>query len=316
MSKLRLSKLVLCCGAALPVAYGIHFGIIQAIDRGDSLYTEFHEADNAVWSAGGFLLMAGGQSAAPRFSAYDVYGIKLEALQLDINGARQLNVLSGRYSRSDDGFWAIAGSAYSGSDTASMFLALITPGAKTKTVIRTSPFVPSIVLCTPDGKIWTVGQTIDHGEPSASEQFVIRRFDRSGRLVGSALSRVGPTAVSRAISRSHLVASRDRVGWYSPQEGQYVEFSLNGDQIGQYTMPEANVETLALCGDNSLWATVRTSQSDKKSRRIVPLERSGSGIRVLAPLANRGYLYGCDGLRTLIVSSQAARSVFTRVPTT
>lgn len=55
---------------------------------------------------------------------------------------------------------------------------------------------------------------------------VVRHFDRSGKLIGSAVPRQTASPHSR-LFHGYLAATSDRVGWYAPTRGQatYVEFS-------------------------------------------------------------------------------------------
>ncbi len=63
-------------------------------------------------------------------------------------------------------------------------------------------------------------------------------------------------------------ASRDRVGWFTC-EGEYIEFSLDGKELGRYDGPK-RVSGFALSDDNEAVA----GQFDKKITRFIVLNRA------------------------------------------
>jgi hypothetical protein len=65
---------------------------------------------------------------------------------------------------------------------------------------------------------------------------VVRHFDRSGKLLGSAIPRKAVSPGWRTY-HGYLVATADRVGWYSPVNGQgtYVELSPTLDSFNVYS---------------------------------------------------------------------------------
>jgi len=67
---------------------------------------------------------------------------------------------------------------------------------------------------------------------------VLRRYDAEGKLVGSANIETRPYYLS--LETSFLISSRDRVGWLN-RGGEYVEFSLDGEEIGRYEGPEGSL---------------------------------------------------------------------------
>lgn len=106
----------------------------------------------------------------------------------------------------------------------------------------------------PDSTLWTIGHLKDDGNTRVIAEYVLRRFDSAGKMLGSiTLKMMG----WQSAAGSFLRASDDRVGWLTPQR-QYVEFSLDGSEIARYHGPDRtelkNITGLAISAENDVIA--------------------------------------------------------------
>ncbi len=146
---------------------------------------------------------------------------------------------------STDGEIALVASALSADKRGTTFFARISADRESQTITRTWPFCPSVVTFAPDGNVWIIGNMKSEDGTQDLARNVLRRFDRSGKMLGSATLQVKGW---RTAETSFLRASKDRVGWFAP-EGEYFEFSLDGSEIGRYPGPEgAGVEFRNITG--------------------------------------------------------------------
>jgi hypothetical protein len=140
----------------------------------------------------------------------------------------------------EDGTIGLCGGATTAEAIGTRFIAIISPDHKRQTLIRTWPYQAQQIALAPDGTIWTAGVITDDANTRVVVYNVLRRYERSGKLLASwsvrakARAQMGPNAVDS--SHPYLMASRDRVGWLS-NGGEYFEYSLDGREIGQYAPP-------------------------------------------------------------------------------
>ena len=154
-----------------------------------------------------------------------------------------------------DGEIALVGSAFTNDSRGTTFLARIAPDRQRQTITRTWPYCPDVITFSPDGSIWTIGHMKDYQNTRDLEMYVLRRFDRAGKMLGSTTLQVkgDETAVA-----SFLRASRDRIGWFT-RGPQYIEFSLDGLEIGRYDRPagagEWDITGIAISDENEVVAS-------------------------------------------------------------
>jgi hypothetical protein len=83
---------------------------------------------------------------------------------------------------------------------------------------------------------------------------VLRRFDPSGKLLGSTTLNVRGNTSDET---SYLRSSPDRVGWFT-RGGEYIEFSLDGSEMARYGGPaganERHISGGALSPENEVVA--------------------------------------------------------------
>ncbi len=123
------------------------------------------------------------------------------------------------------------------------FLAFLSPGGKTKHIVRTGAYFPYHVVVADDGTVWTLGHEMIQGnakdpalDPNAG---ILRQFSRSGVAMASALPQ-GNFRASREearISLGKLFALRDRLGWYSAIDGESRYVEIPTDTIAQHVFP-------------------------------------------------------------------------------
>lgn len=142
-----------------------------------------------------------------------------------IPGARSVSLDSGRFAAGPDGWLAVAGSASMGDGRATSFAALISRDGRLQKVMELSPFAPRAMTMASDGTLWMAGVEVVAGQETNPDHRVLRRFDKAGRMVGSAIPRSSlPIRVgyTHPAEYSYLVSSKDRVGWYSEAAGAYI----------------------------------------------------------------------------------------------
>lgn len=121
--------------------------------------------------------------------------------------------------------------AYSSDGKLAPFIAIKASRQRDTQLIRTFPYWPVLLSVAPDGTIWTTGEEMTSDRKLSGDGVnpngdVVRHFDRSGKLIGSAIPRQTVSPPFRD-SHGYLVAKSDRIGWYSPVQGNgiYVELS-------------------------------------------------------------------------------------------
>ena len=113
-----------------------------------------------------------------------------------------------------------------------------------------------VVTITSDGNVWTIGRLHDDDNTRVLEECVLRRYDPSGKLLDSRILTAKPgkdlSGRHPAISSS-LFSSPDRVGWFTTA-GEYIEFSLDGHEIGRYQGPTGldRPDGVAISEDNDV----------------------------------------------------------------
>lgn len=177
-----------------------------------------------IWSGNSLVKIENHSSGSPVLCVYDESGHQVQRVAVQIPDAELIAVVSSQFARSSDGYLAVTGWALGSGDRAANFLAVISPDGAHQTVLRTEPYEPKTLTFASDGTIWTAGieknaEGRDKGRPEpGGDYFVIRRFDKTGTPLGGALSRT-LLPEPAPLEGSRLVASKERVGWFSPWTG-------------------------------------------------------------------------------------------------
>jgi hypothetical protein len=241
---------------------------------------------------------------------------KRQAFDFDIPGAGYINVRD--VAVGQDGSITAVGLAISGEHRLGNFIATISPDGARQQITQVRPYSPAVVTVVADGTIWTVGavmMTDRNQQPWLAN--VLRHYTPSGQLLASTLvqnvkgNSGGVAEVSQA---SVLMASNDRIGWLT-QVCQYIEFSFEAVQLGNYVCPNGYNDTpgisgVALSSANDLlvggkWLSALTA---------LELDRAGHTWKPVAVLKDSGEtqrLLGFDGL-TLVTSASSRLPSFMR----
>jgi hypothetical protein len=177
-----------------------------------------------VWSCDALLAVDDAHSQTPLFRVFGRDGVQIGTTALTIPGADLINVYSRNFWRDCNGLVAVAGSAYSPDSKAGSFLALLSGTGQAQTIVRTSPLAILAVAIASDGTIWAAGRELVNGKEGNPDHLIINRFDKTGKLMGSAIPRSSLPGGLHPATESYLISAADRVGWYSPRAQQYIEF--------------------------------------------------------------------------------------------
>jgi hypothetical protein len=258
------------------------------------------------WSGGALVVVEYRFSGAPGFRVYDRDGNLTSRFTFTIPDAGLINIYS--FSHGWDGALAMEGSAYTNDSRAAAFFAWVSPDGHQQTVVRTDPFIPRAVTIAADGTIWVAGdQRREPGTAADRNQYLIRRYDKTGKLLGSFIPWSSLTSGTDRMPPSNdsvLVSSKDRVGWYSWGAGTYIEFALDGTVISRLKIPDHlqdEITHVALCDDGSVFVgssiNENPTRKQKASWRIFALDRNRGEWRLIPRDESWGSLYGCDGTR-------------------
>lgn len=252
------------------------------------------------WNAGLLIGVHGNESDGPVLFTVDRDGRRDEFLFI-LSDARGINVKDFTIAPSTE--IALTAGAYGADGRYSTLVARIAPDRKSQVITNTWPYIPIVVTIAPDNSIWTIGRFRNDEDTKDIAEAVLRTYDAKGNLALSSRVNV-QKSLTRTIEVSNLVSSRDRVGWLTTG-GEYIEFSLDGKEIGRYKGPEGSergiVSGLAMSEDNDVVA----GNFDFGRAEFVVLDRS-SGEWVPGSFANErapGWVrvLGFDGA-TLVTS--------------
>jgi hypothetical protein len=258
----------------------------------------------AVWSGGAFVFVQHRLSGAPDFQIFDRNGKQISQFTFRIPGATVINIYDHSVALGADSSLAIVGTAYTDDSKGGMFLAWVSPDRQQQTIVRTSPFFPKAVTMAADGTIWVAGYEPKPHRDYDYNQNLIRRYDKTGKLLGSFIpwSSLGTTPRPIPAVDSVLLTATDRVGWYSPDSHTYLEFSLDGSVVSRFKSaphPEHDTTYVALCDDGNLYASTAILREDHQQTNwgIFTLDRQRGEWSLIKREERWGILFGCDGAR-------------------
>jgi len=266
-----------------------------------------------VWSGGALLVVQDRLSGAPVFRVFERNGREISQFTFAIPGASHINVYA--FARGLDGSLAVGGTAYTNDSRGATFLAWVSPEGGEQTVIRLPPFFPVPVTVALDGTIWVAGHETKWTGPRDYNQHLIRRYDRTGKMLGSFIpwSRLRTALPTPSPdTQSVFISLADRIGWYSRHSQTYIEFSLEGAVINWIKTPEHPrhvMLSIAPCDDGGLFvgATVNNGPNRTASWGIFALDRQRGEWSFLPRPEKWGTLYGCDGTR--LASTTDSRTI-------
>jgi hypothetical protein len=211
--------------------------------------TSFVWSSPPRWEGNGLIGYIQNHSSAPIIFTINSEGRRDETL-FTFPDAGLINISD--VASSGAGEIALIGSAYTSDSRGTTFIARISADRQHQTVTRVWPYCPMAVTLASDGTIWTIGHLKDDENTTIRAYNVLRRFDASGRMLGSTNLSLAERTTQ---GLSHLRSSPDRVGWLT-HGLEYIEFSLDGNEIGRYDGPEAasdrNITGMAISDENEV----------------------------------------------------------------
>jgi hypothetical protein len=248
------------------------------------------------------------RSKTPMLYAVDRDG-RREEIWLDLPGAE--TIYAHFATGGPDGAVAVVGYVQSPDSRQGHFLIWISPDRKRRTVIRLDPYGADRVTLAGDGAIWTVGGLKDAARSEETKMNILKRYDASGKEVGSfhVRARARPAITPDAASMSHLVASRDRIGWFT-NGCEYIEFSLDGKEVARFDGPPGvdleQISGVGLDAENGLF--VGRKGDETRNFEVLELDRSSGAWNKAAVTGSNtphwARILGFDGT-TLITTEQA-----------
>lgn len=148
-----------------------------------------------------------------------------------------------------DGSLAAVGMAISGDSRMGSFIAWISSDSARQVITRVWPYSPQVVTVAPDGTVWTVGAVMNDNYRQVYPN-VLRHYTPSGQLLASTIVhsvRPNSGGTYQVSEVSALMASNDRIGWLT-QTCQYIEFSFEAVQLGNYTCPNGSRRIIDIGG--------------------------------------------------------------------
>jgi hypothetical protein len=259
------------------------------------------------WKAGHLVGHHGDSKDAIVFYTIDRQGKRDEFL-FTFEGAR--GILIADFDIAPNGEIAVVGGAYTSDGRWAAIVARISPDRKRQTVTRVWPFGPMVVAIAADGSIWTIGYLKNEDGTQVLAAPVLRRYHPSGKMLSSVNVQVFRDYY--ALGGTNLVASRDRVGWLtrtkdSTSSGEYIEFSLKGEEIGRFDAPQGvthnQITGAALSEENDV--VVGVIRGGK--RELLALDRSSRTWIPVSPPEGPApiwsYVLGFDGT-TLLATAE------------
>jgi hypothetical protein len=172
-------------------------GCVLAADAGyvltsstPSTWTSVVTGGSWRWSHGAFILVDMVAPLTKTFTVVDRDGFISSAWNFSIPETSHLWVLG--YDRDPAGDLVAAGRAYSYDGKLAPFIAIKPAKGGEVQIIRTYPYWPALLAVAPDGTIWTAGYEMTYertytGDGVNRNGDAIRHFDRTGKLLGSAV---------------------------------------------------------------------------------------------------------------------------------
>jgi hypothetical protein len=266
----------------------------------------WHNVRMPKWSNGALVEVQYDDTTQPLVWLYDHQGS--HAIPFSIPAARSMTLYD--WDRGARGDIGLTGSVIDADGRGTAFIAWISPDENQSVVIRTGMYHPRKLTVAPDGTLWTVGA---ESMPSVTLG-VIRHFDHSGTLLASVIPQ--STIADRRIAsdfRNRLKASKDRIAWYSPLGGRYIEVSLTGQLITDFSAAPPGILKegygFAFTASNEAYLSAISDNSSN----VVPngqvlgvyiLDKGAHSWKALVqrpigppgqPDPDIGHLYGADG---------------------
>jgi hypothetical protein len=228
----------------------------------DIQFTSVPHEGVPLWAGNSFVCISGSRSAMPVLYRFDRTGTRLPDVSVSLPG---IDILSlGGVADAPDGRLAVHGRGFDRQlNRSTSFLGLIANDGQQQIAVRLFPYWVAEMAFAPDGVLWTAGGETDGVEVLNTNHAVIRRWNASGKLIGSLAPRYeirAPRPRGHQATQSWFAVGGDRVGWYCAISELYIEYSLDGKQMGRYkgadVPPEAHYNGLGMTGDGDVFLSV------------------------------------------------------------
>jgi hypothetical protein len=211
-----------------------------------------------------------------------------------------------------DGSIAAGGRATSDDSRKGAFIVWISPDRSRQVVTSVWPYDPHVVTMGSDGTIWTVGAVLT-SDYRIMYPNVLRHYSPPGQLLTSTnvLNALPNTGGAYAVNQaSTLVVSADRVGWLT-LACQYMEFSLDGVELGRYNCP-GGARSISAVGGIAMSPSDDVVVGAKQAAPLAPLELNRAtgewrAVTVLQDSGNTNEILGFDGFTLMTRAGLAVR---------
>jgi hypothetical protein len=273
----------------------------------------FRQHTWAVWSGGALLMIEDRSTNSPRIHVIDREGKDTLQFYLTIPDGGGFFVGDSGVARGLDGVIAVVGFA-DFPEQRSGFLGIVSSDGSKQKYIQLSPYRPESVTVAPDGTIWVVESRHGAGDTKGHDEGLMALYDKNGKLLHSFI----PLADTESEWHSHstmnsvLMASKDRIAWYSKNTHTYSEFAFDGRLITRVkswtSLDKHPLDWPVLCDDGRVFASEQIGASSTREAQwgIFALDRR-SGNWNFTPSKHLVELFGCDG--THLVSTSDLRSI-------
>jgi hypothetical protein len=193
-----------------------------------------------TWNGKLLLQLLDNKSSSPLIEAIERDG-RREDIAFDVPGSSGVFIYA--FGAGADGSIVVSGGALSSDSRGIHFITWVAADRGRRALIRTEPFTARALAVAPDGTVWAVGRTFDFDKLTDIERNVLVRYDTSGRVLSQAVVKNAKSWANKpgdAAEGSFLLASNDRVGWFT-NGCQYIEFGLDGSEVGRYDGPDGMV---------------------------------------------------------------------------
>ena len=209
------------------------------------------------WSNGALIVVRDGTTLHP--SVWINEGQQTYSLPFAVSGAASLLIYD--WDRGQDGTVGLSGSGTDSEGRLSGFVAWISRDGQSSKVIQTGLYRPARVAVDARGDLWCAGsEPIKLDSPILKpEGGIVRHFGRSGEILGSfVLQATVNDPIHLYVPENQFRAAKDRVIWYSPAEGRYIEISLRGEILADFSIPSpdgARITGLAITDRGEVFAS-------------------------------------------------------------
>jgi hypothetical protein len=235
------------------------------------------------WSGGGLLTVENDLTASPIIRVFGRDGQKLSDLTVTVPRSDVIAVRG--IGRGDAGLVVASGRALDSDGRQGSFLVLFQPNSPEEKVIALNEYCAELVAVARDGSVWTAGYA---GTPRQPVGDTFKHFDANGKFIGSMVP-AGSFSSLLALTNPHnqLTTSGDRLAFFAPSDGRYIEWSSNGSVTADIrTAPFAGNEAVtgfALIDGGRSFLTTQVNARPRRHNLYLFDARSGAARAIAVP---------------------------------